>query len=93
MIKFSLFDTVKLNKDILSQMITFEEALDLISQLPIEQQEMLVSIVKQRYLEVRRKEIAQECFEGLREYRNGNLIPQTAESAISDLRGYLSDVE
>jgi hypothetical protein len=74
-------------------MITFEEALDLVSQLPIEQQEMLVDIVKRRYLEIHRKELAEEYFEALAEYREGNLIPQTAQSAISDLRSYLSNLE
>ena len=54
---------------------------------------MLVDIVKRRYLEIRRKELAEECFEALAEYREGNLIPQTAQSAISDLRSYLSNLE
>ncbi len=53
-------------------MITFEEALEVVSQLPIEQQEALVNIVKQRYLETRRKEIAQECNAALAEYKKGN---------------------
>jgi hypothetical protein len=74
-------------------MITFEEALDLVSQLPIEQQEMLVDIVKRRYLEIRRKELAEECFEALAEYREGKLIPKTAQAAISDLHNYLSNVK
>lgn len=71
-------------------MITFEEALEVVSQLPIEQQRILVDIVKRRYQETRRKEIAQECHEALTEYREGNLVSQTPQEAISDLHTFLN---
>ncbi len=54
-------------------MITFENALEVVSQLPREQQELLADIVKKRLVEVRRREIMEECREALAEYRTGNL--------------------
>jgi hypothetical protein len=74
-------------------MITFENALELVSQLPREQQEMLIEIVKKRCVEVRRQEFLRECQEGLAEYRTGNLQPMTVEDAIADLDRYLEDSE
>ena len=74
-------------------MITFESALDAVSQLSIEQQEILIDILRKRNAEVRRREILEECREGLVEYRSGILKSQTAEAAIVDLRSYLNDAE
>lgn len=74
-------------------MITFESALDAVSQLSIEQQEILIDILRKRNAEVRRKEILEECREGLAEYRSGVLVSQTAAVAIVDLRSYLNDAE
>jgi hypothetical protein len=74
-------------------MITFENVLDAVSQLSIEQQEILIDILRKRNAEARRKEILKECREGLAEYRSGILKSQTAEAAIVDLRSYLNDSE
>jgi hypothetical protein len=74
-------------------MITFEGALDAVSQLSIDQQEMLIDILRKRNAEVRRLQILEECREGLAEYRSGVLMAQTAEEAISDLRSYLDSSE
>jgi hypothetical protein len=74
-------------------MITFENALDIVSQLPREQQELLADIVKKRATEIRRQEIMAECREGLAEYQTGNLKPMSAEEAIADLRHYLENGE
>ena len=74
-------------------MITFESALDAVSQLSIDQQEILIDILKKQNTEVRRRQILQECREGLAEYRAGVLKAQTAEEAIADLRSYLDNSE
>ena len=70
-------------------MITFENALEVVSQLPREQQELLADIVKKRAAEVRRLEIMEECREALAEYQTGNLKPMSAEEVISELNRYL----
>ncbi|NEP14193.1 MAG: hypothetical protein F6K14_29165 [Symploca sp. SIO2C1] len=44
-------------------MITFENALEVVSQLPREQQEMFIEIVKKRSAEARRQEMIEECRE------------------------------
>ena len=74
-------------------MITFENALDAVSQLSIDQQEMLIDIIRKRNTELRRKQIIEECREGLAEYRSGVLKPMTAEEAIADLHSYLNEPE
>lgn len=74
-------------------MIAFEKALKLVSQLPREQQEMLIEIVKKQCVEVRRQEFLRECQEGLAEYRAGNLQPMTVEDAIAELERYWEDSE
>jgi hypothetical protein len=83
--------TIKFNKGV--KMITFENALEVVSQLPREQQEMLIEIVKKRCVEVRRQEFLRECREALAEYQEGKLVPMSAEEAIADLRRYLENSE
>ncbi len=74
-------------------MITFENVLEIVSQLPREQQEMLIEIVRKRMSEARRQEIMTECQEALAEYRTGKLKAMSATQAIADLRHYLEDNE
>lgn len=68
---------------------TFEQVLDLVSELPVDQQKLLIEIVQHRTTEQRRKEIAQDCRKALEEFRQGNLKPLTAEEAILELTNYL----
>ena len=74
-------------------MKTFEQVLDLVNELPLEQQELLIEIVKKRAIQIRRRELAKVSQEALNEFKNGNLKPQTANEAIEELRDYLSDSE
>jgi hypothetical protein len=67
-------------------MKTLNEVLDAVMELPKEQQEMLIQIVRQRTIENRRTEIAQGAQESLAEFRSGKLKAQTAEEVIKDLR-------
>ena len=70
-------------------MIAFDSALDVVSQLSIDQQEILIDILRKRNAEMRRRQILEECREGLIEYRSGVLKAQTAEEAIAVLRSYV----
>ena len=74
-------------------MITFENALDAVSQLSIDQQEMLIDILRKRNIEFRRRQILEECRDGLAEYQSGVLKPMMAEEAIADLHSYLDESE
>jgi hypothetical protein len=67
-------------------MKTLNEVLDAVMELPKEQQEMLIQIVRQRTIENRRTEIAQAAQQSISEFRSGKLKAQTAEEVISDLR-------
>ena len=67
-------------------MTTLNEVLDAVMELPAEQQEMLIQIVRQRTIENRREEIAQAAQVSIAEFRSGKLKAQTAAEVISDLR-------
>lgn len=74
-------------------MNTFEQVLDLVTELPLNQQELLIAIVQKRTAQMRRKELALSSQEALAEFRTGDLKSQTAEEAIIELRAYLNTPE
>jgi hypothetical protein len=84
--------TINLNQGV-KAMLTFEKLLDNIEDLPIDQQELLMNIVSHRLADKRRQQLAQECQEGLVEFRSGQLKPMTAEEAIADLHNFLAEPE
>jgi hypothetical protein len=67
-------------------MTTLNEVLAAVMRLPVEQQEMLVQIVRQRMIENRNEEIVQAAQESIAEFRSGKLKAQTATEVISNLR-------
>lgn len=68
---------------------TLDLALDVAMQLPEEQREMLLDILKRRAVEDRRNEIAADARVSLAAYRADELMPQSAESIIRELRNAL----
>jgi hypothetical protein len=77
----------------MQQINTFEEVLNLVTELPLDQQELLINILQRRIADMRRKELAISSQEALAEFRTGNLKPQTAIEAIAELRTYLNTNE
>jgi hypothetical protein len=77
----------------MQQINTFEEVLNLVTELPLDQQELLINILQRRIGDMRRKELASSSQEALAEFRTGNLKPQTAIEAIAELRTYLNTNE
>ncbi len=71
----------------------FEQVLDLVTELPLDQQKLLIEIVQRRAAQMRRQELVKETQEALAEFRNGNLKPLTAEAAILELQAYLDTPE
>ena len=69
---------------------SLDQALDVVMQLPTEQQEMLLEILRRRQVESRRQEIATDAQASLAEYRTGRLPAQSAEEAIADLHKALN---
>jgi len=74
-------------------MITLEQALDTVSQLPPEQQEMLIDIIQNRLIEARRQEMAQDAQAAIAAFHEGRLKPQSAEHIIAELRETLRNGE
>ncbi len=65
----------------------FEEALDIIDRLPVEDQEALVDIVHKRLVDQRRREIASNAQATLQAFREG----RASYGTVDDLRRELSE--
>ena len=74
-------------------MVTLAVAIEVVEQLPIDQQDQLVQIIRSRQIERRRDEIAENGREALVAYRAGELKSYTAEEAIAQLRSILDSPE
>lgn len=74
-------------------MPTFEQILAGVSELPLEQQELLIEIVKRRIGDERRRILAQESLEALAEFKAGHLKVLTVAETIAELRGDLDEVD
>lgn len=77
-------------------MTTLEKVLDDVMELPLEQREVLVEILHNRYIVERRKSIAANAEISLALYRSGKLQPHNADETIAELRSFLqyeADVE
>lgn len=74
-------------------MVTLEQALDTVSKLPLEQQEMLLSIIKSRLIEIRHQEIARDAKEAISAFHQGQLLPKSVTEVITELRKTLLDNE
>ena len=72
-------------------MTTLEQALDTVSQLSMEQQEMLIQIVHNRLIENRRQEIAENAKQAISSFHKGELKPQTVNEVIAELQESLQD--
>lgn len=73
--------------------ITLDQAIDVALQLPSEQREMLIDILRSRQIESRREEIASDARESMNAFRAGKLKAQSAEEAVVELHRALEDTE
>jgi hypothetical protein len=71
--------------------ITLDQAIDTVMQLPVEQQEMLVDIIRNRHIEMRRREIARDAREAIAAFHAGKLKPQPVQEIIMELRQSLNE--
>ncbi len=72
-------------------MITLEQAVDTVMQLPPQQQEMLIDIISYRRIEERRKQIAKDARESLAAFRAGKLTPQPVQDILRSLNNGIHD--
>ena len=71
--------------------ITFDQVLDTISQMPFEQQEMLIDIFRKRLIETRRQKIALDAQESLSAFRQGQFTVQPADQVVQELHESLDE--
>jgi len=72
-------------------MVTLEQAILTVNQLPIDQREMLLEIVENQMIESRRTEIAKDAQEAIAAFHRGELKTQPLEAIISELKATLTE--
>lgn len=72
---------------------TLDQILDSAAQLPSDQQQVLIEILKNRYVERRRAEILQNGKQAEADFDAGLLKPLSADEAIAELREFLNEPE
>lgn len=74
-------------------MMTLAEAIEIVEQLPIDQQDLLVQIIRNRQIERRRDEIYQNYLASVAEEKSGNLTFTTDIEEIQRLQAELEASE
>jgi len=72
-------------------MIKFEQVVDTVLQLPLDQQEMLEALLRGWHIKARRQEIARDAQESLTAFHAGQLKPQSAQAVIAELQQSLRE--
>ena len=65
--------------------VTLDDAIDTASRLPKDQQQMLIEILRNRQFDARRQEIAEDAQQTVALFRQGKLVPQSAQNVIAEL--------
>ncbi len=73
--------------------MTFEQVVEMIKQFPAEQQDMLIDLIHGWRTKARRREIARDAQESLTAFSGGQLDPQSAQAATTELRQSLQGQE
>lgn len=74
-------------------MLTFEEILEQVSDLPLDRQKLLIEIIQRRMIDKRRQILAAESHAALEEFKTSQLKPMSAQEAIAELRSFLDSTE
>lgn len=65
--------------------VTFNEALEIIESLPVEQREDLIEVVKHRLIDERRVKLAQNISEAREEYARGEVKRGSVDDLLHEL--------
>lgn len=65
--------------------VTLDDVIDTASRLPKDQQQMLIEILRNRQIDARRQEIAEDAQQTVALFRQGKLVPQSAQNVIAEL--------
>lgn len=76
-----------------SSMVTLDQAIDTVMQLPAEQRVILLEILQNRQIEALRLEIAADAQESLAAFRRGELSARPAADVVVELREALEGEE
>ncbi|MCK5719623.1 MAG: hypothetical protein KAH84_06695 [Thiomargarita sp.] len=69
----------------MSKAILFNELLEAVEHLPLDEQESLIDILYRRIADRRRQEISNFRLSARKEYNSGKLIPETPEDIMKDI--------
>jgi hypothetical protein len=69
----------------MAQTMHFNQILDMIDNLSVDEQEDLISIVRHRQIERRREEIANNIDQARQEYQQGKVFRGTVDDIIAEL--------
>jgi hypothetical protein len=72
--------------------VTLDQAINTATQLPPDQQEMLIDILRKRQIENRRQEIMADANNSIAAFREGQFKVQSAEEAIVELHRTLGEI-
>jgi hypothetical protein len=65
--------------------LSFRKVLETVEQLSLEDQEMLIAIVRRRLVEQRRSELAKDRQEAQKEFKAGNAHPATPDELMAEI--------
>ncbi len=69
----------------MSKTIQFNQILEMIDYLSVDEQDDLINIVRHRQIEKRREEIANNINQAKQEYQQGNVFRGTVDDIITEL--------
>ena len=69
----------------------FQQLIESVEALPIDDQEILVEIINKRIIEQRREELVADMEESLEDYRRGDVRIGTVDDLLRDLEEDLKD--
>lgn len=65
--------------------LTFDEVLEAVDKLPVEQKEILVDLVKNRQIQHRRRELLNDVEFGRKEYANGMMRKGSSSELMKEI--------
>jgi hypothetical protein len=64
---------------------SFQEVIEIVEGLPVDEQEMLIEIIRQRLLEIRRKLLVAEVAEAHQAYQSGDIRRGNTSDVMKEL--------
>ncbi len=69
----------------MSQVSELNQVLESVERLPVEDQEILIDVIRKRLIEKRRDELARSITQAQKDYEEGNVFRGTIEDVIAEL--------